>query len=62
MAMDEPGLSLFRCICGRGIWALPSADIRCRCGGRMVGGRIENAKVPTVMYEKAVHFEHKRPV
>jgi len=27
-----------------------------------VGGRIENAKVPTVMYEKAVHFEHKRPV
>jgi hypothetical protein len=57
MAMDEPGLSLFRCICGRGIWALPSADIRCRCGGR-----IENAKVLTVMYEKAVHFEHKRPV
>jgi len=27
----------------------------------MVGGRIENAKVPTVMYEKAVHLEHKRP-
>jgi hypothetical protein len=58
--MDEPGLSLFRCICGRGIWALPSADIRCRCGGRMKGEcieprrRRENARARAVMRETAV--------
>jgi len=62
-ARIEPFLIVFRCPeCGRRLEGLRSADVRCKCGGRMVGGRIENAKVPTVMYEKAVHFEHKRPV
>ena len=57
-ARIEPFLIVFRCPeCGRRLEALRSADVRCKCGGR-----IENAKVPTVMYEKAVHFEHKRPV
>lgn len=60
-ARIEPFLIVFRCPrCGRWLEALRSAEVRCKCGGRMKGEcieprrRRENARARAVMRETAV--------
>lgn len=49
MSQTEPSLTLFRCSCGAGVWALAGAEVRCRCGRAMMRKKIHrDERKPTV--------------